>query len=392
MTARKITVWWEIPCKSAIPVFEKLAMEANMDVTFISLYNLSQARKELGWKTELGGSMTSRILSDNAWKGQIDKQLEEKEQLHIVNGFRQNERIRYLAGKLLKNTCDFGLVMEAPANLSMGWKRLFTAIVGPVIRPLRAMRVSRRARFVLSASGNKQREFERLGFKSDKIFPFGYFPDFPFIERDTTPASMLKILCIGWMKPFKGQDYLLRSVAELRSKGIPVACTITGYGPTEQKLRALHKQLDLAEVVEFAGVVNDERLGELFGWSNVLVAPGYEEPWGIRINEALLSGLPVVVSDGIGASELVRASGAGEVFKSGSVSSLTNALERYYDRIAQDISVFDLAKSYRENIKPATAGHYVADVIKYTDVTKAGAVPDTGRPEVPWLVMGAASK
>lgn len=385
MTKRKITVWWEIPCKSAIPVFEGLAEESDMDVSFISVYDLSKARKALGWRVNFNGSMQSHILSDDNWKRQINEGIADKNTFHIVNGFRQNERIKYLVNRLVETERRFGLAMEAPANLAMGWKRVVTSVAGPIVRRLRARKVIRHTRFVLSASGDKQEAFERLGFNSEIVFPFGYFPSFPLMDRNDTPATTLKIICIGFMEPFKGHEYLLRAIAELRTRKIPLTCIITGFGPTEKKLKALHKHFDLDDLVEFAGVVDSKSLAELFKWSNVLAAPGYEEPWGIRINEALLSGLPVVVSDGIGASELVEASGAGEVFKAGSYLSLADAFERYYTRISKNNDIFKAALRYRKRIEPRVAGHYVADVIRYVEPSNLEL--SVCRPTPPWLAQ-----
>lgn len=385
MSERKITVWWEIPCKSAIPVFEGLSEEADMNVTFIAAYDLSERRRKLGWETTFNGNMESRILIDHDWKTQIDDQLADPSQFHIVNGIYQNERIRYLVEQFIENDCCFGVIMEAPSNLDMGWKRLVRNIVAPIITPMRTKKAARHASFILSASGDRQSAFERLGFDRQKIFPFGYFPDFSLVARSGEPATSLKILCIGWLKPYKGQDFLLKAIAELRAHNIPASCIITGFGSSEEALKALHRKLELEELVEFTGVVDNQRLFELFKWSNVLVAPGFEEPWGIRVNEALLSGLPVVVSDGIGASSLVEASGAGEIFKAGSARSLTAAFERYYSRISVENDVFETAKRYRNLIEPRSAGRYVAEVIRYVDQTDKGSAQHHPYPVPAWL-------
>lgn len=385
MNKRAIQAWWEIPCKSAIPVFEGLAVESDMNVAFASMYDLSERRRELGWETNFTGAMESEILADDSWQQQIHKKIEEKNRFHVVNGIYQNERIRYLVKRLVDTNSRFGVIMEAPSNLAMGWKRIARGLVAPIVTPLRTRKAARKAKFVLSASGEKQHDFERLGFGPSKIFPFGYFPDFPKLPRRNEPATSLKILCIGWLKPYKGQDYLLNAVAELRARNLPVSCIITGYGSSEAGLRALHKKLNLENEVEFAGVVSNERLVELFEWSNVLVAPGVEEPWGIRINEALLSGLPVVVSDGVGASELVKASGAGEVFQTGSVPSLIEAFERYYARISKSNDVFEATERYRNLIEPTAAGRYLADVIRYVDQEGDGSRSPISRPAPPWL-------
>ena len=248
--------------------------------------------------------------------------------------------------------------------MESGIRRLAKRLLAPVVSLLRSRKVARKAEFVLSASGDRKAEFCRLGFGADRIHPFGYFPDYPerTNERKIDPGP-LRLLCIGYLEPFKGQDLLIDAVALLRTRGVDVSVTITGFGSTERQLRRQAERLGLNDSVEFAGVVSDERLAELFGTSSAFVAPGREEPWGIRINEALLSGLPVVVSDKVGAKVLVELSGAGEVFRSGSTHSLADALERVQRRLCQDNELADILHRFRPTITPLAAADFLDRVI-----------------------------
>ena len=62
---------------------------------------------------------------------------------------------------------------------------------------------------------------------------------------------------------------------------------------------------------------------------DILVAPGRNEPWGIRVNEAIQRGQAVVVSDKLGASTLIEKSGGGAVFHSGSAADLCAKLKQF---------------------------------------------------------------
>jgi glycosyltransferase involved in cell wall biosynthesis len=288
--------------------------------------------------------------------------------VHIINGIHHEERVRHVARQLVYEKRQFGVIMEAPANLQVGVKRLVKAALGPIVTPIRTWGVARKAEFVLSASGNRVHDFRALGFHPSTIFPFGYFPDYPLLDRAVPrEVQALRILCIGYLEPFKGQDCLLKALAILRKRGVPFECSITGFGSAREKLIKMNQALGLDDKVSFTGVVSNERLAELFRESNVLVAPGLEEPWGIRVNEALLSGLPVVVSDGVGARELIATSGAGEIFRANSQRSLADKLEKVLRRLQRGSELGDTVRNFRPTITPSAAADFLEEIIRLAE-------------------------
>jgi glycosyltransferase involved in cell wall biosynthesis len=82
--------------------------------------------------------------------------------------------------------------------------------------------------------------------------------------------------------------------------------------------------------VRFVGFQNQTQLSRYYHAADILVLPsrGFE-PWGLVVNEALAHGLPCIVSDQVGcAPDLITPGVTGEIFESGSVSSLSWALQR----------------------------------------------------------------
>lgn len=378
---RNLTVWWGIPCKSAIPVFKSVAERHDVDILFVALNELPPHRRKLGWSMPDVGEMPFRVLDAN-WVSQADAIMDARAGLHIVNGIYHDERVSYVSHRLAEGNLEFGVIMEAPANLRAGLQRVIKKLIGPIITPLRTRAVARKAKFVLSASGDRQRDFERLGFGKHRIFRYGYFPDFPTLNRDAVSSSGLRVLCIGYLEPFKGHDCLLSSLSILRRDKVPFECIVTGFGSSSAALKLMNEKLGLKDSVSFEGVVSNDRLQDLFKWANILVAPGLEEPWGIRVNEALLSGLPVVVSDGVGAKELVEASGAGELFHAGSPSSLADALTRSLARLSNDAELLSKVRAFQPCITPHAAADYLMEVLDYVD---AGAHTNSARPLPAWI-------
>ena len=76
-------------------------------------------------------------------------------------------------------------------------------------------------------------------------------------------------------------------------------------------------------------MIGNESLPQIYATCEVLVLPSTEEVWGRVVNEALYSGLKVVVSDKCGCvPDLIRAGINGYSFKSGSIASLVGALNK----------------------------------------------------------------
>ncbi len=80
----------------------------------------------------------------------------------------------------------------------------------------------------------------------------------------------------------------------------------------------------------FVGFKNQGELSRYYHIADILVLPSrQEETWGLVVNEALLHGVPCVVSDQVGcAPDLIEPGETGEIFKSGSVRDLNRALIR----------------------------------------------------------------
>ena len=81
--------------------------------------------------------------------------------------------------------------------------------------------------------------------------------------------------------------------------------------------------------VAFAGFVNQRELPKYYGLSDVLVLPSTYEPRGAVINEAMASGLPVIVTDRCGSiGDIVLANENAFIYPAGDEVALAGFLER----------------------------------------------------------------
>jgi glycosyltransferase involved in cell wall biosynthesis len=111
----------------------------------------------------------------------------------------------------------------------------------------------------------------------------------------------------GRLLPYKGVDLILDGLALLPARDRP-HFEIAGSGPDEPRLRHLADHLGLAGSVTWLGELDQDALAERRrSWWSLAVPSRSSEGWGVVVNEALNSGVPVIASAHVhAASDLVR--------------------------------------------------------------------------------------
>ncbi|HEX8089378.1 MAG TPA: glycosyltransferase family 4 protein [Blastocatellia bacterium] len=102
---------------------------------------------------------------------------------------------------------------------------------------------------------------------------------------------------------------------------------MVGEGPLADSLKKEVEEMGLSGRVRFPGLVKYSRLPEAYAASDALVFPSEHEPYGLPVNEAMICGIPAIVSDRVGAGlDLVEHAKTGFVYRSGDVDGLASIL------------------------------------------------------------------
>lgn len=91
-----------------------------------------------------------------------------------------------------------------------------------------------------------------------------------------------------------GVDTLIRAIAVLKGKGVPVQCHILGDGPDRFDLEQLVGELGVTDEVVFLGSVPFEKVPPYLHDASVFVRVSRSEGMGVSFVEALAAGLPIV--------------------------------------------------------------------------------------------------
>jgi len=128
---------------------------------------------------------------------------------------------------------------------------------------------------------------------------------------------------------------------------------MVGDGPLAQSLREEATKLGIEDRVRFIGLVKYSRLPEVYAASDVLVFPSEHEPYGLPVNEAMICGVPVIVSDRVGAGyDLVTEGETGFVYQSGDVDRLTEILSEVLSHREKSKRIGEAARGRLEMWSP----------------------------------------
>jgi glycosyltransferase involved in cell wall biosynthesis len=133
------------------------------------------------------------------------------------------------------------------------------------------------------------------------------------------------VLFCGKLQPWKRPQDALRAFARADMEGSYLV--FAGDGPLRSSLEAEARALGISNVVRFLGFVNQSRLTAVYRSSDLLILPSEYEAFGLVVNEAMLCGCVVVVSDHVGARlDLVFEGRTGFIFPVLNLEALTSIM------------------------------------------------------------------
>jgi glycosyltransferase involved in cell wall biosynthesis len=143
-------------------------------------------------------------------------------------------------------------------------------------------------------------------------------------REPTAPPDEPRLLCVGRLIPIKGHIVLLRAFADARREVPDLTLEIAGRGPLEPALKALAKELRIADAVRFLGFVSP--VHRAIDDCAVVVVPSLGEGFGMAALEAMERARPVVAADIGGLGELVVDGETGLLVPPGEAEPLARAL------------------------------------------------------------------
>lgn len=107
-------------------------------------------------------------------------------------------------------------------------------------------------------------------------------------------------LCVARLSPEKNLERLFRSFHQYKQRGGSWDLVLVGAGPQEQQMKIFASALGIKDHLFFYGWKQIEEMPVFFSLASCLILPSISETWGLVVNEAMASGLPVLISDKCG--------------------------------------------------------------------------------------------
>jgi glycosyltransferase involved in cell wall biosynthesis len=183
------------------------------------------------------------------------------------------------------------------------------------------------------------------------------------------PANAPVALFCAKLQPWKRPMDALLAFARAAVPGSHLV--FAGDGPLRPALEARAKGLGVADRVRFLGFVNQSALPGAYAASDVLLLPSAHEPFGLVVNEAMLCGLPAIVSDSVGAKfDLIREGESGFVFPVGDVDALAAILR---DLLPDRPRLKRVGEAARRRMETWSPREYVEDLVAAVEAARRNA-------------------
>jgi glycosyltransferase involved in cell wall biosynthesis len=184
----------------------------------------------------------------------------------------------------------------------------------------------------IAAIGSEAAEVYRALFPRIRVFNIPYFCDLEKFsiaarERWKRRKETIDVLFSGQLIERKGVDVLIDAFVRISHRIPKLRLQLLGTGPACLSLTK-SVPLQLRDRIQFLGFQQPNAMPEIFAAADAFVLPSRHDGWGVVVNEALGAGLPIIVSDRVGARELVKHGCNGLITCAGDVDSLASALLR----------------------------------------------------------------
>ena len=148
------------------------------------------------------------------------------------------------------------------------------------------------------------------------------------------------ILFMGRLVFEKGIQVLIDAMPNILSKYNDAKLVIAGRGGMTDELKRQAEALGIAHKVYFTGYLNAKQVVKMYKCADVSVFPSTYEPFGIVALEAMLAGVPTVVSDIGGLNEIITHGVDGLKSYAGNANSLADSITEclYNKKLCESMS------------------------------------------------------
>jgi|APSaa5957512535_1039671.scaffolds.fasta_scaffold13552_3 glycosyltransferase involved in cell wall biosynthesis len=381
-----IVSWHSVLTDHQSYTLEALKQAGNCDLNVYVESLVHVERQAQGW-TNRHKLLSPESIPKKGWiKFVIQRLRENRNAVHLFGS--PFERVKMIITMLIAVTmgCRVYLISEPYSPISVGYLsdkgryiNWLKAKLRPLLYSVYGVLLSHKIDGVFAISCRAIEQYQSIGFSKEKIFPFGYFVPREKLSHATNPfsesslAAGLKIIFIGSLIKRKGLDVLINAVGKIKNNKLPLTLDVYGYGDPSQY------HFDRT-IVKYCGLIPFGSSQSVISKYDVLVLPSRYDGWGVVVNEALMSGVPVICSNQVGASSIIKKRQCGSIFESENVLDLVSKLENLLESPELLSNMSLMASEAGASLSPKVAGRYMLDMINQNTLDSKMLIKDKS----PW--------
>lgn len=307
-----------------IPLSNSLYKKLGDNYCFIETQRMEVERIKLGWESQNVPYLLRSYLSDENL--QLAHNLVDDADVVVLGGISSLEWL-----KERKEQKKLTFIYSERIYKQGYWKALSSANRKTVKREYLDYENSNF--YLLAASAYLPADIDMYGGYKNKMFKWGYFPEFKEAVSTTSNEKEISLLWVGRFIDWKHPELFVKLVNALAQKGYDTTARMIGTGPLLEKIRGTVKSLNLSNRIELCGPLPVDQVRDHMEASDIFVATSdYQEGWGAVVNEAMNSRCVCVCSHAMGAVPyLISHKKNGLIFKSNDLGSLVENVVQVLD-------------------------------------------------------------
>lgn len=354
-------------------LFRDLLATGEVDLEVIFARNLSVDRLQLGWEEDLSGFVHHFLDKKHPIGDAMRRAWGQRRRFHVVNGIWAEPAFAAALTALMSAGSAFAIYSEAtnPNKQRTKRRQLTQQMFGKI--------VVGKAAGLLPVSHLASDFFKTLGAPVDKLYPFGYFRSAPVLAAGSDgfkKQDTIEVVFVGQLVHRKGVDFLIEAMQPLFSDYANLLLTIIGEGSERPQLE--QQAAAISPRITFAGKLSSDTIPARLAVADIVILPSRWDGWGLVVNEALSVGVPVIISDQCGASDVIRSNVNGHVVPSEDMGALRGYLRRFLDSPKERETLRAGAKATGENISTEAVAPYLVQCLR----RMLNGSP--ARPSAPW--------
>ncbi len=364
----ELVFWFSQPPKVERGAYNEMTYLWDNKVYYICLGEWGEDRKKLNWDDNNYGNAQVIYLNQVGDMDAFIKNFMEEHPsaINIVAGISSA-----IAKKVYMHCNDktkICTVTERPVPFytkTGTLNRILRAIVKTVKYSALCCKYRNRIDVLLPLGQLGVKEYHRVGWPKDRMYPFMYCPELQMYEPvyHNEENREIRFLYIGrFMYSTKGIDYLAKSVKMLKGDNW-VLDMVGGYGKDRDKII---EWINSEEHVNFMGSWKSEEVVKNIRDYDVVIVPSKGEGWNMIVYEAMAASVGVICTDLAVSDEMIAASGAGVVVPAFSAKAIYKAMQSVIDNPGLINEWKDKARQYQSRITSRDVAQYLAAILEHT--------------------------